>query len=141
MKEEMPDIHAPVEVNERFFGMLGLCRRAGKTVLGTEMICMQMREKRKPVLVLVAADVSENTRSKLTRKSIFYGIPAIWVNVGGEALADRLGKTGFLAAVAIMDRRFADEIGNACKRRESSDEGDGFCSGDRGAANGSTEDL
>ena len=126
-------------VTERFFGMLGLCRRAGKTVLGTEMICKQMREKKKPVLVLIASDVSENTRSKLISKSIFYSIPYIQISVGGEDLADRLGKTGFLAAAAITDQRFADEIANSCKRRESSDKGDGPHSEDRGVAHG-TED-
>ncbi len=126
-------------VTERFFGMLGLCRRAGKTVLGTEMICKQMREKKKPVLVLIASDVSENTRSKLISKSTFYGIPYIWINVGGEELAERLGKTGFLAAAAVTDCRFANEITNACKRRESSDEGDGPQPEDRGVAYG-TED-
>ena len=126
-------------VTERFFGMLGLCRRAGKTVLGTEMICKQMREKKKPVLVLIASDVSENTRSKLISKSTFYSIPYRQINVGGEELAGRLGKTGFLAAAAVTDSRFADEIGNACKRRESSDEEDGPHPEDRGVAYG-TED-
>ena len=126
-------------VTERFFGMLGLCRRAGKTVLGTEMICKQMREKKKPVLVLIASDISENTRSKLISKSIFYTIPYIQISVSGGELAARLGKTGFLAAAAVMDHRFADEITNACKRRESPDEGDGPHPEDRGVAHG-TED-
>ena len=130
---------APAAVTERFFGMLGLCRRAGKTVLGTEMICKQMREKNKPVLVLIASDVSENTRSKLIGKSIFYSIPYIVVEVHGGKLAGCVGKVGFLAAVAITDRRFAHEIENACKRRESSDEGDGPIPMDRGVAYG-TED-
>ena len=114
-----------VEVTERFFGMLGLCRRAGKTVLGTEMICKQMREKRKPVLVLIASDVSENTMTKLIGKSIFYGIPYLIPDVGGEQLAERLNTSYFLAAVAILDSGFAVELRNSCKRRESSDEEDG----------------
>ena len=105
--------------------MLGLCRRAGKTVLGTEMICKQMREKKKPVLVLIASDVSENTMTKLIGKSIFYGIPYLIPDVGGEQLAERLGRTGALAAVAVTDGGFAAELRNSCKRRESSDEGDG----------------
>ena len=83
---------ATVAVTERFFGMLGLCRRAGKTVLGTEMICKQMREKRKPVLVLIASDVSENTMSKLIGKSIFYKIPYLIPDALKLILALRLTK-------------------------------------------------
>ena len=116
---------ATVAVTERFFGMLGLCRRAGKTVLGTEMICKQMREKRKPVLVLIASDVSENTMSKLIGKCMFYKSPYLIPDVGGQMLAERLGRSGFLAAVAILDGGFAVELRNSCKRRESSDEEDG----------------
>jgi ribosomal protein L7Ae-like RNA K-turn-binding protein len=131
-----PDIYI---VSERFFGMLGMCRRAGKTVLGTEMICSQMREKRKPVLVLISSGASENTLKRLIDKSNFYGIPYLVVDVDGELLAARLGKTGFLAAVAVSDSGFASEIRNACKRRESSDEEDGSPIGNCGAADGADE--
>ena len=125
MRDESAE-RATVAVTERFFGMLGLCRRAGKTVLGTEMICKQMREKRKPVLVLIASDVSENTMSKLIGKCIFYKIPYLIPELEGQMLAERLGRTGSLAAVAILDGGFAVELRNSCKRRESSDEEDGF---------------
>ncbi len=111
-------------VTDRFFGMLGLCRRAGKTVHGTEMICSQMRDKRKPVLVIIASDVSENTRKKLTTKSDFYGIPYLLTDIEGEKLGTLLGKTGFLAGVGILDENFARELRGACKRRESSEDGD-----------------
>ena len=116
---------APLAVTDRFFGMLGMCRRAGKTVLGTELICSQMRGRRKPSLVVISSGASDNTREKLIAKSSYYGVPYLLVDLDPGSLARRLGKTGVTAAVAVTDPALAREIENACKGRESSNDEDG----------------
>ena len=108
---QAPDTY---HVDQRFFGMLGLCRRAGKTVLGTELICTQMRAKSKPVLVFVSDEASGNTKAKLLHKSAYYGIPCYVIDADGARLAASLGKSGVLAAAAVTDRNFAAALRQAC---------------------------
>ncbi len=102
-------------VTERFIGMLGLARRAGKTVLGTDMICEKMRAKKKPVLVLVSHTASDATRDRLTKKCVFYNIPSLLVEISTEELGRLMGKAGALAAVAVTDEGFARELTAECK--------------------------
>ena len=110
MTEETP--HA---VTERFYRMLGLARRAGKTVLGTSVICEQMRAKKKLVLILVSSFASEGTRRRLFRKSSFYNIPCLTVESPCDVLGHLMGVPGTLAAVAVTDPGFARELSLECK--------------------------
>ena len=90
---------------------LGLCRRAGALVSGTPMICDALRDgKRKPLMVLVASDVSEGTKKKLTDKCAFYETRLVTLATGGEDLAKAVGKTGFLASVAVTDTNLAELV-------------------------------
>ncbi len=103
-------------VTERFIGMLGLARRAGKTVQGTDMICEKMRAKKKPVLVLVSHSASDATRERLTKKCVFYNVPCLVVEISTEKLGHLIGKSGAIAAVAILDEGFARELITECKQ-------------------------
>jgi ribosomal protein L7Ae-like RNA K-turn-binding protein len=102
-------------VTERFFGMLGLAKRAGKTVLGTDMICEKMRAKKKPVLVLASREASEATRARLQQKCNFYNIPYCEVDVSTEKLGSICGCSGLAAAVAVTDAGFAEQLLLECK--------------------------
>lgn len=87
---------------------LGLCKRAGALITGTPMICDALRDgKRKPLMVLMASDVSEGTKKKLTDKCAFYETRLVTLAEGGEVLAKAVGKTGFLASVAVTDVNLA----------------------------------
>ena len=102
-------------VTKQFFGMLGLAKRAGKTVHGTDMICEQMRAKRKPVLVFVSQSASDATRKRLFTKSNFYNIPLVEISASTEELGHLLTGGGLTAAVAIMDDGFAARLLAECK--------------------------
>ena len=121
------------EGNERFFGMLGMARRAGKTVIGADLVCTKMRGKNKPALVVVSRFASENTKNRMIAKCGYYGVPCVTVAVGGEELARRMGKTGVTAVFAVTDPALATEIRKACTciGRESPTDGDGS-TGNRG---------
>ncbi len=102
-------------VTERFKGMLGLARRAGKTVQGTDVICEKMRAKKKLVLVLVSHTASDATRERLMKKCFFYNIPCLLVEMTAEEMGHLLGKSGAIVAVAILDEGFARELTAECK--------------------------
>ena len=86
---------------------LGLCRRAGALVCGTPMIITALRSAKRPILVVAANGISEGTRKKLTDKCAYYETPLVTVDADGEELAAAVGKSGFLAAVAVTDENLA----------------------------------
>ena len=99
----------------RFRGMLGFARRAGKTVIGTELICSAMprRGENRIRLVIISDKGSDATRKKLAVKCEFYGIDHIEVSMDTYELGHLLGKQFAPAAVAVTDDGFAREIKRA----------------------------
>ena len=97
---------------QRICGMLGFARRAGKTVIGTELVCRAM-PKGEVRLVVISAGCSDGTMKKLTVKCDFYRIPWVLAPIDTEALAKTVGKESKVAAVAVTDERFAEEIKKA----------------------------
>ena len=96
--------------------MLGFARRAGKTVIGTEMICRMMPKKGCVKLVVISSGASDSTKKKLTVKCDFYRIPSVVAEIDTEHLASLLGKSGAVAAVAVTDDSFAEQIRKATVR-------------------------
>lgn len=91
-------------------GFLGLCRRAGRMVLGTPLVCEELAKKKKPDLVLYSSEASEATRKRIENKCRFYGVEAISLSVSTGDLAHALGKRGDLAAIAVTDGGFGRAI-------------------------------
>ena len=90
---------------------LGMCKRAGALVCGTPMICTALRERsKKPLVVVMASDVSEGTRKKLTDKCSYYKTKLVSIDADGETLAAAVGKSGFLAAAAVTDVSLASLV-------------------------------
>jgi ribosomal protein L7Ae-like RNA K-turn-binding protein len=91
--------------------MMGFAARAGKVIFGTEQICQQLKKKAERVkLVLVAQTASDGTKKKIRTKCEFYGVRAIALAVTPAELGKAVGKTGNLAALAVMDEGFADAM-------------------------------
>lgn len=95
--------------------MLGFAMRAGKVVIGTDLVCRAMarRDKGKPKIVLISLAASEGTKKKVLTKSEFYGIPAEIIDISKEELGRLLGKLFAPSAVAVTDTGFAKEIEKA----------------------------
>ena len=105
--------------NDRLVGMIGLARRAGKTVIGTEQICLALSKRRKDmVLVLISSSASSQTKKKITLKCEFYGVKATEISIDMDRLAKALGKTFATAAVAITDCNFAEAIMSRIREEE-----------------------
>ncbi len=116
----------------RTLGMLGFAMRAGRLILGTELVCRAMPRsgENKPKLVAVSKTASWATKKKLFTKSEFYNIPALEIDIDTDELGRLLGKSHPTAAVAVMDTAFAKEIVNAASfekisGKEVSDIGNG----------------
>ena len=56
--------------NGALLGAVGLCRKAGKLVMGTDAVCLALREAKKPFGVLAAGDCSENTSKQIGRAHV-----------------------------------------------------------------------
>ena len=97
--------------------MLGFAMRAGKVIIGTDLVCTSMakRGKDKAKFILIARDASEATKKKIIFKSEYYGIEAVVSDIEASELGRLLGKLYAPAAVAITDDRFAEEIRLASK--------------------------
>ena len=90
---------------ERLLFSLGLCQKAGKTICGVPMICEAMRKggAKSPLIVLEALDTSENTHKRLTDKCKYYSIRHVRISCTVDTLANALGKSAQLGAVAVTD--------------------------------------
>ena len=94
---------------ERIFGMIGLARRAGRAIIGTDLICRAM-PRGEVALLVVSRGASAGTKKKLTFKCEFYKIELIELDIETEQLGRLLGKTYTPAAVAITDSGIAEQI-------------------------------
>lgn len=101
---------------KRLLGMVGMCKRAGKAVIGTPMICEHLRKSgvvsdgaEIDALVIEAGDTSENTHKKITDKCLFYNVKHIRLESTCEILGRAVGKSA-VAAVAIADKNFCRGI-------------------------------
>lgn len=86
---------------------LGLARRAGKTVLGTDAVLKNLNKKQ-TYIILVANDSSYATIDKVEKKGFYYQIPVI-KKYSTEELSKSLGTTN-LKVVGINDQGFAKVI-------------------------------
>ena len=87
--------------------LLGLAARAGAVLPGTERVREAVRggEAR---FVLVAGDISENTRDKLIPLLASRGTPHVQA-YDRERLGEAIGR-GSLSAVAVVDASFARRL-------------------------------
>ena len=103
---------------KKLLGMIGMCRKAGKAVIGTDMVCEHLRRQSEKkgrdtdavdLIVLEGADTSENTHKKISDKCIYYNVKHIKLTSSCEALGKAVGKRA-TATVAIADASFCRAI-------------------------------
>ena len=95
--------------------MLGFAMRAGKVVVGTDLVIGTMRAggKGKARLVLISDGASESTKKKIGFKAEFYKVNTIEIPLSPEQLGLTLGKQSAPVCCAITDDNFAVEITKA----------------------------
>lgn len=95
--------------NNRILSYLGLCRKAGKLVCGTDMATDAIRHG-KVVLALTSSDASENTVKRISDCCKYRGVEYISLPYTCAEVGSALGKTGGIAAVCTADENFAQMI-------------------------------
>lgn len=92
---------------KNLLGMLGLCKRAGKLIIGTPMVCEYLAGKKQissdSLIVIEASDTSENTHTRIINKCSFYNARHVRIKSDCAALGAALGKAS-VAAVAVTDK-------------------------------------
>lgn len=96
-------------MNDRLLSFLGICRRAGKLVIGAEPAAESMRSG-KSQLVLYAKDFSQNSLKQVLRAAEETGVSALKTDCGKDELSCALGKLCGVMSV--------EDAGFACKLRE-----------------------
>ena len=108
-----------MEDEKKLLGMLGLCRRAGKLIIGTPMVCEYISNAKKTdgdtVMVIEASDTSDNTHKKITDKCKFYNVRHIRIETDAETLGGALGKSA-VAAVAVTDKDMCVAVNKKLER-------------------------
>ena len=89
--------------------MLGFAMRAGKIIVGTDLVCRAMPSGRVK-LAVISHEASDSTKKKLTTKCEFYGVRSIVADIEIDELARIMGKSCAVVAVAVTDEAFAREI-------------------------------
>ena len=98
-----------INVKQRLSGMLGFAMRAGKIIVGTDLVCRAMPSG-KIKLAVISGGASDSTKKKLTVKSEFYGVKSVVADIDTEQLGRVVGKSSSVAAVAVTEEMFAREI-------------------------------
>ena len=100
------------EREKRLLSTAGFARRAGKIAMGTQLLCESMRRK-EVLLVIEAADTSDNTHKRITDKAAFYHVPYVRLStVTSAMMGAAFGKSGLLSAVGITEEGFV----RACRK-------------------------
>lgn len=96
-------------MNNKLMSTIGLCRRAGKTVIGSDLAVKALRAG-DCKLVLLASDASENTKKRITDKSATYKTRLVCVPLTAEQLGIAVGKSNSVAVVAITDESLSGAV-------------------------------
>ena len=95
-------------------GIIGLCRGAGRAIIGVPMICEALQKRACKskhqeeinFIVVEASDASPNTHKRIADKCAFYNVKHIMLEADCQTLGRAVGKDGAVAAVAINDAGF-----------------------------------
>ena len=99
---------------KNILGIIGLCRGAGRAIIGVPMICEALKKRagrdadsdEVRFIVVEASDTSENTHKRIVDKCSFYKVRHIRLKADCDTLGRAVGKGGAVAAVAINDVGF-----------------------------------
>ncbi len=92
-------------MNDKFLSSLGLARRAGALVLGSEAVFASIR-KREAALVFCASDISEASLKKLVTSTTHYNVPLRRTPYTMAQLSDALGAGHNVASAALKHSTF-----------------------------------
>ena len=96
-------------MNNRFLSMLGLAKRAGALIIGTDLVTKALPSG-KIRLVIYAGNSSANTEKKITDKCKFYTTKCVKLTYNGDEVAHAIGKLSSVSVIGIADENFSKEL-------------------------------
>ena len=100
-------------MNDRFAGLLGLAKRAGKVAVGFDETVSQVK-KRKAFLVLLATDLSPKSAKEWRYATKDHPAVVRRIPLGKTELAHVLGLARETGLAAVCDEGFAKAIAAKC---------------------------
>ena len=94
-------------MNDRILSLLGLCRRAGKLVIGADP-CIDSMAKSKAKLILYANDFSQNSLKPVLLQAHKQNVRVLEVNRTKDEISFSLGK--LCGVLSVEDKGFADKL-------------------------------
>ena len=95
--------------NDRLKGMIGLAKKAGRAVSGTELVNDAVR-RGKMEHVYISCDASQNTHKRLTNCCLYYKVGYTVTALSSMEIAKAIGRQSPVAAVGITDNNFTAQI-------------------------------
>ena len=104
---------ASLQKQKKLAGLLGIAKKAGRVVAGTNLVTDSIRAgsvSKCPCAVFLGADVSENTRKRITNCCTYYEVPLYDIPLTVAEIGDAIGKSGSTSAVGITDAGLSDAL-------------------------------
>ncbi len=96
--------------NSKLMGIIGLAAKAGKIVVGTEIVTGKIKSGKKILLVLIASDVSQNTYKKIVNCCDYYKVDYVQLKQNRDEISHAVGKSCLTSSVGIIDQNFVNAI-------------------------------
>lgn len=94
-------------MNDKILSLLGICRRAGKLVIGAAPI-IEAVTGNKARLIVFANDFSKNSAKPVREKALEKNVTILTVNRNKAEISNAVGK--LCGAAAIIDEGFAKKL-------------------------------
>ncbi len=96
------------ENETKVISLIGIAKKAGKVLSGTERVVDSIRKKEKNgvKLLLCSADASQNTVKRIGNTSSFYTIPFYKLTINKDELARIIGSDSLVSVIGITDAGF-----------------------------------
>lgn len=97
------------KLTNRFLFMLGLARKAGAIIIGTELVTKALASG-KVKLVIYTQNSSQNTTKRVTDKCKFYGVECEMTEHTSDEVSSAIGKSGSVCVLGITNESFSNQL-------------------------------
>ena len=101
-------------MQDKFLSAIGLAKRAGGAVFGTEMV-RDSAKKGLAKLIIIAKDVSKNTLKEIADTATFYNTEFIISNYTMTELSSATGLLRSTSSIAVLDGNLTVLVKNSLK--------------------------
>lgn len=106
-------------MNDKLLSIFGLCRRAGKLIIGADPVTDSVL-KRKAFLVVTTKDFSNNSKKNILKATEGTSVKVLEINRTKDELSFAVGK--FCAVVAVEDKGFSNKIQELILKEQEQEE-------------------